>query len=65
MIIKPKYDMYFTGSRSGKKMRMLRNVLLEIDEDELTAIDKADYEVVNAGQPGAVVPDPPQKSKKK
>jgi len=64
MIIKPKNDLRFTGSKSGKPMQMHRNVLMEVDPDELKAIDKADYDVVDAGKPGEVVPEVLPKKKK-
>lgn len=65
MLIKPKNDMYFTGAKSGRKQKMLRNVLLEIDADELVGLDKADYDVVTDGKAGEAVPEPPPKGKKK
>ncbi len=64
MIIKPKYDMTFRAAKSGDKRRMLRNVLLEIDPEELAGIDKADYDVVDAEKPGEVMPEPAPKKKK-
>ena len=64
MIIKPKYDITFTGAKSRQKMRVLQGVPREIDPEELTAIDKADYDVVDAEKPGEVVPEPAPKKKK-
>lgn len=64
MIIKPKNDMRFIGSKSGRPMWMHRNVLLEVDPDELKAIDKADYDVVDAGKSGEVVREVPPRKKK-
>jgi len=66
MKINPKCDIYFTGAKSKRKMKILRNVIADIDEEDLKTLDPADYSVVEEGKPGDVVPEPaPQKSKKK
>lgn len=66
MKINPKCDIYFTGAKSKRKIKVLRNVIAEIDEEELKGLDPADYTVVSDGKPGDVVPEVvPPKSKKK
>lgn len=67
MVIKPKFDQYYTGAKSGKRMRMLAGVPHEVDAEEIAHIDKADYSVVSGDAVKAEEPrpEPVAKGKKK
>ncbi len=65
MVIKPKFDQYFTGAKSGRRMRMVAGVPLDIDGEEIQHIDKADYSVVGGDAVKAEEPRPEPVQKKK
>ncbi len=64
MLINPKSDMLFTGAKSGKKIKMIRHVLLEVDPDDLKGVDKRDYEPAKSGKPGQKVEEEGEPKKK-